>query len=209
MTKIFLWVVATLITLFTSSANATTYTAYCQGQVVVASSLAVFGPNCKNITVVGSNSSPSPGKSTPVVTPVVSTNPSCPAGWTPSGATCYSPANWGAKCPSGSTLNGGMCSGSTTTTRVSASCPNGMGMNLNDGICRTYNMKTRTFGSPQAQANCPAGTTKSGSSCIKSTSTGSSKASIVCSIGTSEGPYCKTPPSCTAGLRNVGGRCVR
>jgi len=204
MKKVVLWAAAAFFSVFTSTASATMYTATCQGQTVSASSLAVFGPNCKNITEVGSSSS---GTNVSVVTPGVSVKPSCPAGWTPSGSTCYSPAGLGAGCAPGGVMSGGMCTSKTTTT-VTASCPNGMSQNLNDGVCRTYNMKTRTFGLPQAYASCPAGATRQGSSCI-TTITNSYKPYTICSVGTPEGPYCKTPPSCPAGLRNVGGSCVK
>lgn len=227
MNKLLNWGVLIVAGVFSHWAGATEYAALCQGQVVHSGSLSAFGPNCREIRqippgatiVVPPRQLPTPpsspnapglvNRSPNPFGPTDKTNkPSCPIGWTLSGSACYSPPGQGAKrCNPGDALEGNTCTRRNSTS-VPARCPNGMGMNTNDGVCRTYNIRTRTWGAPTVPATCPSGTFRQGAICV-TTVTFRYMPTNICTVGSPEGSFCKVPASCPAGQRVVGGICTR
>lgn len=180
-------IIGFLLALMSGAAAAQTYGGYCSGQYITAKSLAVFGPKCRDVKLIsGGSASPAnpkpiyPSSPTTPVTPVGKYT--CLAGWTLSGSQCLKPV----QCPAGSSISGTSCV-STIQTSYSASCPGGMGIPDNRPICRTYNMRTRSWTSPTAMPSCPRGGSLSGGSCVTNRTQSTAPS---CSMGTRSGSMC-------------------
>lgn len=119
--------------------------------------------------------------------------PQCPAGFSLSNNQCVKavpPSSL--TCPSGWSLSGNQCT-ITTSSSVPAICPSSMGLPDKTSQCKTFNIKTRTWGGPFAMATCPTGYKLNSGLCVKSSSR-----SIPATIG---------PGSCSPGTK-VGSQCI-
>jgi hypothetical protein len=125
----------------------------------------------------------------------------CPTGFSLNGGQCTRPAvAAGFSCQPGYTLSGQTCS-IKISSNTTAQCPVSMGLPGNSSTCQTYNMRTRTWGAPTAQARCTQpGARLQGAQCIvERTQTMAAKrgGAVSCSPGRQVGSQCVATPSCS------------
>jgi hypothetical protein len=131
----------------------------------------------------------------------VSSPAQCPTSFTLNGGQCTRPAVAPSfSCPAGWTLSGQTCSTTFSNNRP-AQCPGSMGLPGNSSLCQTYNMRTRTWGAPTAQARCTEpGARLQGAQCIVQTSSRTIPATpggvVSCSPGRQVGSQCVATPQC-------------
>ncbi len=139
--------------------------------------------------------------------------PQCPTGFSLNAGRCTRPAVAPQfSCPSGYTLSGQTCT-IKLSSATPARCPGSMGLPGNSSTCQTYDMRTRKWGAPTAQATCSTpGARLQGAQCVverTQTIPASPGGRVSCSPGSQVGSQCVTNPTCPSNAPFLRGNICR